>query len=126
MKITPILIVEQIEPCLSLWIERLGFEKTVEVPDGDRLAFVIIQNDGAEVMLQTSESVDKDLNTSLTIGRGSTSLYLEVPNFADLRQRVAAEEVVVRERVTPYGMREIGIRDPAGHLLLFAAKDLAN
>ena len=31
-KITPVLFAEEIEPCLKFWVERLGFEKTIEVP----------------------------------------------------------------------------------------------
>lgn len=122
MKITAMLVVERIEPCLPLWIDKLGFEKTVEVPEGDHLAFVILQKDGAEVMLQTSEAVDKDLKTDPNLGRGSTGLFIEVPDFADVRRRLAGETIVVPERVTFYGMREIAIKDTAGHLLVFAAK----
>ena len=123
MKITSILIVERIEPCLSLWVDKLGFEKTVEVPEGDHLGFVILQNAGAEVMLQTAEGVEKDLKTLPDVGRGSASLFIEVPSFPNLRERIAGETVVVPERVTFYGMREIAIRDCAGHLLIFAAKE---
>jgi len=36
-KSTPVLIVEAIEPSLPFWQERLGFERPVEVPDGERL-----------------------------------------------------------------------------------------
>ncbi len=125
MKITPMLVVEGIEPCLPLWMDRLGFEKTVEVPEGDHLGFVILQKDGAEVMLQTAASVEKDLKTTPDLGRGSSSLFIEVPDFADLRARIRGENVVVPERVTFYGMREIAIRDIAGHLLVFAAKESA-
>ena len=53
MKITPILIVDEIEPSLNFWVAKLGFEKTVEVPEGDKLGFVILQKEGAEVMLQS-------------------------------------------------------------------------
>jgi uncharacterized glyoxalase superfamily protein PhnB len=123
MKITPMLVVERIEPCLPLWVDRLGFETTVEVPEGDRLGFVILQKDGAEVMLQTADGVEKDLKTRPDLGRGSTSLFIEVADFADLRTRIQGEDVVVQERVTFYGMREIAIRDAAGHLLVFAAKE---
>ncbi len=123
MKIAPILVVPRIEACLPLWIDRLGFEKTVEVPAGDHLGFVILQKGAAEVMLQTAEGVEKDLKTTGDLGRGSSCLFLEVEDFEDLRRRVAGEEVVVPERVTFYGMREIAIKDAAGHLLVFAAKE---
>ena len=47
MKITPVLIVDEIEKSLPFWIERMGFTKTVEVPEGDGLGFVIVVRDGA-------------------------------------------------------------------------------
>jgi len=33
-KLTPILLVKEIEPSLPFWVDRLGFKKTVEVPEG--------------------------------------------------------------------------------------------
>jgi len=33
--LTPILLVDAIEPCLDFWM-RLGFQVTIEVPEGDR------------------------------------------------------------------------------------------
>ena len=58
-KLTPVIMVDAIESCLPFW-ERLGFAKTAEVPEGDRLGFVILQKDSVEVMYQTHESVEKD------------------------------------------------------------------
>jgi uncharacterized glyoxalase superfamily protein PhnB len=123
MKITPILVVERIEPCLPLWLDRLGFEKTVEVPAGDRLGFVILQKGSAEVMLQTLAGVQEDLKQPSELGTGSAMLFVEVEDFDDLRNRVQGTEVVVPERVTFYGMREIAIREPGGHMIVFAAKE---
>jgi hypothetical protein len=45
-----------VEDCLPFWVDRLGFEKTVEVPDDDRLGFVIIERGAVEVMLQSQRS----------------------------------------------------------------------
>ena len=59
-KITAVLLVEEIEPCLNFWVDRLGFTKTAEVPDGNKLAFVILQKGATEVMYQTFASVEKD------------------------------------------------------------------
>ena len=42
-KITPVLFVEEIEPCVKFWVDRFGFEKTVEVPDGNKLAFAMLR-----------------------------------------------------------------------------------
>lgn len=123
MKITAVLIVEAIEPCLGFWVDRLGFEKTVEVPEGDRLGFVILQKDGTELMLQTRESVAKDvpqMAAALT-GQG-IGLFIEVPNFDDLLAKAAGLEVVMPERLAFYGMREIVVREPGGFAVCFASR----
>src|SRR5258706_12929178 len=52
----PVLVVERIEDCLPFWCDRLGFARTVEVPHGDSLGFVILQLQGAELMLQSRAS----------------------------------------------------------------------
>ncbi len=60
MKITAVLIVNEIEKSLVFWVDRMGFEKTVEVPEGNRLGFVILERDGAELMLQTASGIRPD------------------------------------------------------------------
>ena len=122
MKITAALMPEAIETCLPFWVDRMGFEKAVEVPEGGRLSFVILERDGAELMLQTAESVRKDHASFAPDGppRG-TGLFIEVKDFADTLQRLAGYPVALPERTTFYGMREIGVFAPGGHVVVFAA-----
>ena len=62
-KLTPILFAQEIEPCLKFWMERLGFEKTIDVPDGNKLSFAILQKGPVELMYQTYASAEKDVTT---------------------------------------------------------------
>lgn len=125
MKITPVLYVDAIEPSLPFWVERLGFAKTVEVPEGDGLGFVILQREGYEVMLQTFESLKSDRGGDVAVGTGSASLFIEVPDFAEFRTRLEGVEVVMPERVAFYGMREVAVREPGGHVVCIAALEKA-
>jgi len=59
-KITPVLFVEEVEPCIKFWMDRLGFEKTVEVPEGNKLGFAILRKGNVELMYQSYISADKD------------------------------------------------------------------
>lgn len=122
-KLTPILLVDEIEPCLAFWIERLGFQKTVEVPDGDRLAFVSLQRGGVEVMYHTRAAVQKDV-PGLAGGAipASTILYIEVPNMAEILKLLEGLEPVVPLRETWDGAAEIFVREPAGNVIAFTAK----
>lgn len=123
MKLTPVLIVEAIETSLPFWVDRMGFQKTVEVPEGDALGFVILERNGAELMMQSTASVQKDVPEFAPKGKGNHSaLFIEVEDFADAVKRLEGYAIALPERDTFYGMREIGVRDPAGNTVVFAAR----
>lgn len=119
-KLTPVIMVDAIEPCLPFW-ERLGFAKVAEVPEGDRLGFVILVKDSVEVMYQTHESVEKDAAGLVprTPGHGA-ALFIEVSDVASVASALEGIEIVVPRRKTFYGMDEIGVREPGGHIVMFA------
>lgn len=121
-KITPVLFVQDVEPCVKFWVERFGFQKTAEVPDGDKLAFVLLQKGNVELMYQSYASADKDVGTTISqvIRKGPTFLYVEVDNLNATISAVRGAEVTMPERKTFYGSTEIGIKDPAGHYITFA------
>jgi uncharacterized glyoxalase superfamily protein PhnB len=120
-KITAVLFAEEIEPCLKFWVERLGFEQTIEVPDGNKLAFAIVQKGGVELMYQTYASAEKDVSAvSPLLRKGPTFLYVEVDNLDQTISATKGAEVVMPVRTTFYGAKEIGIKDPAGHVITFA------
>jgi uncharacterized glyoxalase superfamily protein PhnB len=120
-KITAILFVEQVDPCVQFWVERFGFEKAAEVPEGGRLAFAMLQKANVELMYQSYASADQDVGAiSQAVRKGPTFLYLEVDNLDETIAAVKDAEVVMPKRTTFYGSTEIGIKDPAGHFLTFA------
>lgn len=122
-KLTPILLVDDIEPCLPFWVDRLGFQITMRVPEEGRLDFVILQRDAIELMYQSREAVRKDVPQLADLPvPGSTILYIDVPNMADILTRLEGLEPVVPLRETWYGAAEIFVREPAGNVVAFTAK----
>jgi uncharacterized glyoxalase superfamily protein PhnB len=121
MKITAMIYVPAIEPSLKFWVDQLGFTKTVEVPDGNKLGFVILMHGNAELMIQSTASVGKDLPSMAELARPAACLYIEVSDFDDLLKRLGSAPVEVPVRTTFYGMKEIGVREPGGNIVLFAA-----
>lgn len=126
-KLSPVLFVDAIEPCLPFWIDQLGFEKTVEVPEGDSLGFVILVKDGVEVMYQSWASVRKDVPVAAeggqVAGRRSIALFVEVGDVSAVEKAVRGGkgiDVVLSRRKTFYGMDEIGVREPGGNVVIFA------
>jgi hypothetical protein len=123
-KVTPVMIVDRIEPLLPFWVERLGWEKTTEVPDsaGGGLGFVILVKDGYELMFQTWASVQEDAGATVFASqpREHTPLFIEVSDLADVQRRLGGEGVLVPERTTFYGSRETIVRTPYGQVVTFA------
>ena len=122
MKITPILYVDKIEPSVPFWVDRLGFQTTVEVPDGDGLGFVIFQKGEVELMYQTRSSVDKDHPDLARFATPSIGTYMEVDDFDDVLKKMEGAEIVMPERKTFYGMREFLVREPGGNYICFAGR----
>ena len=119
-KLTPVLYVEEIEPCLDLWVNRLGFARTVEVPEGDKLGFVTLAKDGVEVMYQSRASVAKDVPAFAKRKLGQANLYLEVNDLPAVEHAVKGIKLALAKRKTFYGATEIGVQDPAGNVIIFA------
>jgi len=121
MKLTPVLLVESVEEILAFWVERMGWQKTVNVPDGDVIGFAILTNEDSELMLQTFASAAKDGPQFVAgSGRHRSSLFIEVGDWANTIERLEGFEVAMPERTTFYGMREIGVFQPGGPVVIFA------
>jgi len=120
-KLTPILYVDAIEPCLPFWVDRLGFVRATEVPHEGKLGFVILARGGLEVMYQTWASAAADVAgaTKRTKGR-SAALYIEVDNLDDVERALRGADLVHPRRKTFYGATEIFVREPGGHVVGFA------
>ncbi len=120
-RITPVLLVEEVEPCVKFWVERLDFQKTAEVPDGSKLAFAMLQKGNVELMYQTYASADKDVAAiSPLFRKGPSFLYVEVDSLDQTIAAIQGAEVLVPVRTTFYGATEIIVKDPGGHVVTFA------
>ena len=119
--LTPNLNVESIEACLPFWCETLGFQKIMEVPQGDALGFVMLQRDGIDLMLQTCSSMDDDMPKLAEDARkGATFLYLKVDDLDSFEAALDESTIEVPKRTTFYGATEITVRSPGGHLVTLA------
>jgi uncharacterized glyoxalase superfamily protein PhnB len=121
-RITPVLLVEEIEIVIPFWIDCLGFVKTIEVPEGPRLAFVSFQQGSVEVMYQTYASVEKDAPPAMSAQarKGPTFLYIEVDDLDAILSALKDAKIVMPLRTAFYGMREAGYQEPGGHFITFA------
>jgi hypothetical protein len=120
-KLTPVLMVEAIEPCLPFW-EGLGWTKVADVPHGDALGFAILVKDDVELMYQSRASVAADLPALGALPMGGTFLFLEVDDLDAVIAQLGAAPVANPRRTTFYGMEEIAVHEPGGNVVIFAMK----
>jgi len=122
-KLTPVLLVEEVEPCLGFW-DALGFERTIQVPEGDRIGFAAMARGGVEIMYQSRASAAADMPAlaNLEYTRDGLGLFIEVEDLDDVKRRLATAggEETFPERTTFYGAREVGVRAPCGTHVVFA------
>lgn len=119
-KLTPVLMVEAIEPCLPFWIDRLGFTKTVEVPHEGRLGFVSLEKDSVQIMYQTRDSVAADVPAAAKSPMKGTFLFIEVNDLDAVQKALKGVELVVPRRKTFYGSEELILKEPGGNHVTFA------
>ncbi len=118
--LSPIIVVDTIEPCVPFW-SALGFTAIAEVPHGDALGFIMLQRDNATVMYQSFASAEADIPGVVQRPlRSTTALYLRIKGFEEVLGKLGAAPVVVPERTTFYGAREIFVTAPCGTTVGFA------
>lgn len=122
-RLTPVLIADQIDASVAFWRDRLGFQVVAEVPHEGHLGFAILAGGGVELMYQSRASVEADIPPEMAPpGNATTFLFVEVADLDAVEKAIAGVPVVMQRRKTFYGMEEIGVREPGGHVVTFAQR----
>lgn len=123
-QLTPVLVVDRVEPCVAFWVERFGFKAANEVPGPDgRLIFASVEKDGVEVMYQTRASVlAESPDSAKELDGHSVALFLTVEDLDAVERAVEGAPVVKPRHKTFYGTLELYVREPGGNTVGFAQK----
>lgn len=131
--VTPNLIVSDIDRSLRFYRDVLGFSVVATVPDAAPFVFLWLQRDGISVFLNAREGVSADLPALAARPLGGTNTLFMVLEADDIESGVDALFAEVSGRATVvmplktqfYGMREFGIEDPDGYVILFAQRTVS-
>jgi len=121
-KLTPNLMVEDVQQTISFYSDILDFEVLTTLPDQPPFDFAIMKRDQVELMFQSRSSLSENVPalTGQSLGASQT-FYIEVDGitelYEDLRDKV---EMVVDLHTTFYNTREFYFRDLNGYILSFA------
>jgi len=121
-RLTPVLVVDAVEPCIEFWIERFGLTPESEVPGDDgRLVFAIVKRGDVEIMYQTRASVLAERPEEATdlVGH-STALFITTEDLDAVERALDGVPIVQARHKTFYGSEEIYVREPGGNTVGFA------
>jgi len=120
LQVTANLAVDRIEPSADFFA-KIGFEMNIQVPEGDHIGFAILQHGVNQVMFQTRTSLlqDSDAFAAAAVA-APVMLYITVKDLNAIAKRLRDYDIAMPERTTFYGAREIGYREPGGHIVTFA------
>lgn len=124
-KLTPNLIVSNVERSVQFYRDVLGFQFAFGVPDAEPRVFAAVTRDGLEIFFNRPDVADEDYPD--LHGRpagGALTQFIEVEGgidelFTSVRDRA---RVVMPLKDQFYGMREFAIADPDGWILTFAQR----
>ena len=124
-KITPNLVVADLDKSLKFYRDILGFSISQTVPDKPPFIFAWMKRGEAELFLNVNmppQPGEPDLYAGKPIGGGTLSLYLVMEGIDELYASVQQQKIpiVIAMHTQFYGMKEFAVRDPDGYLLIFA------
>jgi catechol 2,3-dioxygenase-like lactoylglutathione lyase family enzyme len=125
-KVTPNLIVDDIDRSLRFYEQVLGFARGLHVPDAPPFVFASVTGGAVEIFLNDRAAVAKehpDQAERMTPSAGN-QMFIEMPSgIDDLWASVKDRAPIVMPILTQwYGMREFAIGDPDGYVIVFAQR----
>ena len=123
-KLTPNLIVSNVERSAEFYRDVLGFSVQMTVPEAPPFAFAIVTTGSVEVFLNSQESATAEYPAfaGRPIG-GTLTLFIEVVNIAEAYEALkGAVDVVMPFEKKWYGMTEFAFLDPDGYIITYAER----
>jgi lactoylglutathione lyase len=123
-KLTPNLIVRNVEASLKFYNEILGLEKAFSVPDQSPYVFAAATTGEVEIFFNDQKSVSHEYPAlAKTIG-ASLTLYTEVDDLQVVLARTQKAGAKISMPVTDqfYGMKEFAFEDGDGYTITIAQK----
>jgi lactoylglutathione lyase len=123
-KLTPNLLVANVERSLAFYVDTLGFERGMTVPEESPLVFAAVISGAIEIFFNDAATAIGEYPVFAGKPIGATgTLFIEVEGVDALHDRLKPFVTIVMPIVTQfYGMREFAIVDPDGYVITFAQR----
>ena len=123
-KLTPNLLVGNVERSLAFYVDTLGFDRGLTMPDQSPFVFASVTSGAVEIFFNDSSAATREYTAFAGRPLGSTgTMFIEMQGVDALHDRLKGSVKVVMPLVTQfYGMREFAIEDPDGYVITFAER----
>ena len=124
-KLTPNLLVASVERSLAFYVDVLGFDRGMTVPDQSPFAFASVTSGAVEIFFNDAATAIKEYPAFGGKPLGATAtMFIELEGSVDdLHDRIKDHAKVTMPLLTQfYGMREFAIEDPDGYMITFAQR----
>ncbi len=133
--IIPNLMIADVQRSLAFYRDKLGMTVIMTVgadktfnQGGDVVedpVFAVVEWGGDQLMLQARESLTADLPTVPAAGEARLWGTVYMRGFApdSVAERLDTADVIKGPETSWYGMRELYVRDPDGHVICLGAPD---
>jgi len=123
-KLTPNLLVANVERSLAFYEGVLGFERGFTVPEQSPFAFASVTGGPVEIFFNDAAGAIKEYPGFGGKPIGATgTMYIEVEGVDALHDRLKPTVPIVMPLISQfYGMREFAIEDPDGYVITFAQR----
>jgi len=123
-KLTPNLIVVNVERSLTFYTDVLGFERGINLPEESPYVFGSVTNGNVEIFFNDASAAIKEYPVFAGKAIGATgTMFIETDGVDALLDRIKDRVKVIMPLVTQfYGSREFAIEDPDGYVITFAQR----
>ena len=124
-KLTPNLVVRNVEASMNFYKSVLGFQQTITVPEQAPYVFGAVTNGAVEIFFNDQKAVTADYPAlgAKPIG-GSLTLFIEVEGIEEVLAAVkkAGAKITMPVKDQFYGMREFAFEDSEGWEITIAER----
>jgi lactoylglutathione lyase len=124
-KLTPNLVVRDVQAAVKFYESVLGFQKGISLPDEAPYVFASVTNGAVEIFFNDQKAVGEDYPPLAKDPLGGTlTLFIECEGIEEILAAVekSGAKVVMPLKTQFYGMREFAFQDPQGWIVTMAER----
>lgn len=121
-RVTPRLLVADVNKTIAFYKEVFGFEPVYTVPDTGVFSFAILSRGSIELMIQNREELESEVGQFQQVQTGGTFVInFEVTNILSIYEKASTFAHITKElHQTFHGTKEFAVKENNGYIFVFS------